>query len=169
MSGLMPGPMNRRGLPPGAAPRGALLGAAAALLAVLPLTGGCRPGKPATAPVRGRILLDGRPLAEAAVLFEPEGGGVPSRGSTAADGSFTLSTFARGDGALVGRHRVAVTKVVIEGVRADQHGLETSLEGPPSRLRSLIPARYADPAASGLTADVPAGGARPEFSLAGSD
>ena len=118
------------------------------------LAGGCGPRRPATVPVKGRVTLDGKPVADAAVMFEPEAGGVPARGSTAADGSFTLTTFERDDGAIAGRHRVAVTKVVIEGLQADASGLEAAPLVGPIKERSVVPPRYAVPAQSGLTAEV---------------
>ena len=126
---------------------------------------GCGSQRPATAPVRGRILLDGKPLAAAAVLFEPAGGGVPARGSTLDDGSFTLTTFRRGDGALTGHHRVTVSKVVIDGMAANADGLEAAPLDGPLQERFVVPARYGDPATSGLVADVPSGGATLEFTL----
>ncbi len=130
---------------------------------------GCGTPKPATAPVAGRVLVDGKPLAEAAVLFEPVAGGVPARGSTRADGSFTLSTFTRDDGALVGRHRVAISKVTTGDVAVDEFGLEAALPKPGLEPKSVLPRRYADPATSGLEATVEAGGMAVEFSLESKD
>lgn len=135
-----------------------------ALVACLAVTG-CGPRRPATAAVAGRILLDGQPLAGAAVLFEPVAGGRPARGSTRDDGGFTLTTFDRDDGVVPGRHRVAVTKVVVEGMAADAIGLEAAPAAGPLVERAVVPSRYGDPAASGLEADVPAGGATVEFTL----
>jgi hypothetical protein len=129
------------------------------------VAGGCGGSKPATAPVSGTVLLDGKPVAEAAVLFEPAGGGVPARGSTDATGRFSLSTFTRGDGALPGRHRVAISKMTMAGIKADDFGLEDSSAAPASPPKSAIPRRYADPATSGLEATVEPGGANVEFSL----
>jgi len=138
-----------------------LLGPACLVL----VASGCGGSKPATAPVSGTVLLDGKPVADAAVLFEPAEGGVPARGSTDATGQFTLSTFARGDGALPGRHRVAISKMIMEGIKADAFGLEDSSAAPASPPKSAIPRRYADPATSSLEATVEPGGANVEFSL----
>ena len=126
---------------------------------------GCGKAKPATAPVTGRVLLDGKPVADAAVMFEPVDGGVPARGSTSGDGGFTLSTFARDDGALVGRHRVSISKFVTEGMAANELGLEAAPGPPGLQPKAALPARYADPKTSGLEATVEAGGASVEFSL----
>jgi len=59
------------------------------------LLAGC--GSDGLVPVKGRVLLDGQPLDGAAVLFEPEGGGVPATGVTDASGGFTLATSGRGE------------------------------------------------------------------------
>jgi len=130
---------------------------------------GCGKAKPATAPVTGRVLLDGKPVAGAAVMLEPVGGGVPARGSTGADGSFTLSTFGRDDGALVGRHRVSVSKFVVEGVAANELGLEAAPGPPGLQPKAALPARYADAKTSGLEATVEAGGTKVEFALESKD
>jgi len=126
---------------------------------------GCGGSKPATAPVSGTVLLDGKPVADAAVLFEPAEGGVPARGSTDSTGQFSLSTFTRGDGAVPGRHRVAISKMIMEGIKADDFGLEDSSAAPASQPKSGVPRRYADPATSGLEATVEPGGVSVEFSL----
>lgn len=146
--------MHRRSIPGPSLPPASLTIACLIAGAVLCLTPGCGPRRPATVPVTGRITLDGKPVAGAAVMFEPEGGGVPARGSTGPDGTYTLTTFERDDGAIAGRHRVGVTKVVYEGIQADASGLEAGpLAGPPKE-RWEVPKRYAAPAKSGLTADV---------------
>lgn len=128
--------------------------AAAAVVALVILTPpGCGPKKPATAPVAGRVLLDGKPVADAAVLFQPVDGGVPARGGTDAEGRFRLSTFARDDGAIVGRHRVVVSKVVGETVAANELGLEAA-PAPAAQPKAVLPPRYADPATTSLEATV---------------
>lgn len=142
--------------------------AAACAMLVAALGGaaaGCGRSLPATGEVRGRVTLDGRPLDGAAVLFVPEAGGAPGRGATGADGSFALSTFAGGDGALVGRHRVAITKDEMTGIKPDAGGLSGPAMAGGPKVKRLVPARYADLATSGLTADVTAGETTVEFAL----
>jgi len=136
-----------------------------ALLAATIPWAGCGKPKPPTAPVTGRVLLDGKPVAGAAVMFEPVDGGVPARGSTGADGGFTLSTFVRDDGALIGRHRVSVSKFVTEGVTANEFGLESAPGTPGLQPKAALPARYADPKASGLEATVKEGGTTADLAL----
>jgi hypothetical protein len=140
----------------------------AGVMLALPAAG-CGKAKPPTAPVAGRVLLDGKPVSDAAVMFEPLDGGVPARGSTGADGSFSLSTFARDDGALLGRHRVSISKFVTEGVAANELGLEAAPGAPGLQPKAALPPRYADPKSSGLKATVEAAGTRAEFSLTSKD
>ena len=99
------------------------------------------------------------------MLFMPEAGGAPGRGATATDGSFTLSTFAGGDGALIGRHREAIVKDEVTGIKADAGGLSGPAAAGGPKVKRLVPARYTDPATSGLTADVAAGETTVEFAL----
>lgn len=98
-----------------------------------------------TAPVTGTVTLDGSPLSKGIVTFQPEYG----RGATGhiqADGSYSLSTYRPSDGALVGKHKIGVISTESDPAK-----------GPEGRSRSLVPARYATPGGSGLTADVRAG------------
>ena len=126
---------------------------------------GC--GKPSrSVPAGGRVLLDGQPIAGAAVLFSPVAGGVPGRATTAEDGSFTLSTFDVGDGAMVGLHRVGISKMDVTGFVATEDGLSGKLDGRTIKTRTLVPKRYMDPATSGFEAMVERGAAnRFEFAL----
>ena len=121
--------------------------------------GGCsRSRLPPLAKVTGVVRLDGKPIAGAEVRFVPDTDKGPdgrmATGSTDADGRFALSCFTRGDGALVGFHRVAIVP---------QSGVE--IIGPPERpMERLVPAapvprRYSDERTSGLTAEVVAAAA----------
>lgn len=84
------------------------------------LAGGCADGGPELAPVSGRVTLDGRPLENARVTFQPDGAKRPSYGDTDADGRYLL-VHKRGEGgALVGKHTVVIT-VSPEIVRNPPH------------------------------------------------
>jgi hypothetical protein len=67
------------------------------------------------APVSGRVTLDGKGVANVAVLFQPmhsEGNYAPGPGSTGvtdADGRFSLKTIKESRGAVVGKHKVRFT------------------------------------------------------------
>jgi hypothetical protein len=77
------------------------------------LAAGC--GGPTLAPVKGRVLFNGRPVKDAAVTFNPVGAegkleaGKPGTGFTDENGEFVLSTFKNYDGGLVGHHTVQVS------------------------------------------------------------
>lgn len=126
---------------------------AVAILGICLLVAGC--GRPSrTVPAGGVVTLDGEPLVGAAVLFSPVAGGVPGRGTTGADGTFTLTTFDTGDGALVGIHRIGVSKIETKGFTTDADGVSGKLDGRRIVVRSLMPERYMSPASSGLEATV---------------
>ena len=68
-------------------------------------------GKYSPVAVEGTVTLDGQPLDGAMVSFLPqEGAGRAATGMTDADGTFQLTTFQEGDGALPGTYRVIVTR-----------------------------------------------------------
>jgi hypothetical protein len=76
---------------------------------------GCGSGSPyELAPVHGRLTVKQRPLAGAKVMFAPiakddqSAAGKPAVGLTDSEGSFTLTTYSDGDGAVVGEHWITV-------------------------------------------------------------
>ena len=87
-----------------------------------------------------------KPLADAQVVFHPVDGAATApkpRGKTDANGEFALTTYDGNDGAPAGQYRVSVE--LWKTVSSDT--------GPANQL----PAKFADPAKSGLTATVNAG------------
>jgi len=104
---------------------------------------GCGDGRPATFPVTGEVHYNGQPVAGASVVFTSAG--PPAKGVTDAQGKFTLRTFAEGDGALAGEHRVTITKNVAQPAAADNPYPET---------KNVLPAKYARPDTSQLAAVV---------------
>ena len=76
----------------------------------LVLTAGCADNLSPVAKVGGRITFQGRPVVSGKLLFLPEGGGKQAIGSIRQDGSFELTTYREGDGALVGNHHAVVLK-----------------------------------------------------------
>lgn len=128
---------------------------------------GCGEGRPDTAPVSGRVLLNGEPVPDASVTFIPEGGR-SANGVTDAQGQFQLTTFQEGDGAILGEHTVTVTPLagdVPEEIPDDYSYTDSGQNGSGKNNGSgqaggpsPIPSRYADPATSNLTFTVEAGG-----------
>lgn len=94
-----------------------------------------------TARVSGRVTLDGKPVGPCTIVFTPPQGRAAS-GPVDSEGTFTLSTYGAGDGAIVGTHRVSVFV-------ATSDETDSRHEKP-----SLIPEHYASPASSGLVYEV---------------
>lgn len=88
------------------------LSAARRLLALLALVAavGCGPSKPETHPVTGTVLYKGAPVEGATVTFSSASGEGSAVGRTDAQGKYSLTTFERNDGALVGEYKVRVLK-----------------------------------------------------------
>ncbi len=100
------------------------------------------------APASGKVTLDSRPLADAAVNFVPVDGGPVASGVTDDQGRFSLATVNR-PGAVPGRHRVTVTKQIVTGIAEDG-----TVEPGGVQIEWIVPQRYAKPDTSGLTATV---------------
>jgi hypothetical protein len=69
--------------------------------------------RPATFPVRGQVLMDGKPAAGARVLLTALGNPTLARlgphAEVGADGSFRITSFRTGDGAPAGRYLLTLT------------------------------------------------------------
>jgi len=128
------------------------------VLASVPLLfAGCNRGGLNLAPVEGVVTFKGAPVAQAGVLFKPATGPI-AIGTTDGEGHFRLST-ANQDGALVGDHRVAVTKTQqLAPQVAGEHF-------PRYETKYLIPQKYGSPETSELTATVTSGKNQVEFKL----
>ena len=101
------------------------------------------------APVTGKVTLDGKPLAAAYLVFEPESGTPEqaSTGKTDSSGRYTLAVVGtQQPGALVGRHRVRLTTVAPDAMQDELSTLPND----------RIPARYQR---NPLTVEVSADGA----------
>ncbi len=71
--------------------------------------GGVPSDQPDLGKVSGTVKLDGNPLANVVVAFEPAGGGRPSIGKTDESGHYSLSYNETERGAVVGSHKVSIT------------------------------------------------------------
>src|SRR5438876_7883912 len=91
----------------------------AAMGATLALMGsGCGAGVAKLYKVSGIVTLDGQPVGEATVEFEPldpAGGQKPAVGRSGKDGTFSLTTNTSGDGAVAGKYKVAIRKTRATG------------------------------------------------------
>jgi len=109
---------------------------------------GCGGGGLDLVPVSGTLRLDGRPVEDAAVMFSPVDGRPVASGTTDAQGTFRLTTTNK-PGALVGEHRVTVTKQRVTGIT------EEGVVAPGGmHVEWLIPERYSRADTSGLRVTV---------------
>ena len=105
---------------------------------------GC--GGATTYPIRGKVVFKdtkapATELAGYVITLESIDGNVSANGVVKADGTFEVSTYELGDGAVPGRHRVALNAPM-------SHEL---IEGPgAAETAPLIPDKYGSPATSGL-------------------
>ncbi|WP_235935126.1 hypothetical protein [Candidatus Laterigemmans baculatus] len=119
----------------------ARLSAVAGSLMVLPLLSGCGDNNPTTAPVSGTVTFNGEPLQAGTVIFTPKAGGPPAYGEIQSDGTYALTTFEDGDGAVPGSHGVAVSAVEFKNPDLPV-------------ATTVIPMKYSSEQTSGLTAEV---------------
>jgi hypothetical protein len=87
--------------------------------------GSSTPTGAATSPVKGKVTYKGQPLTKGTVTFEPDGAGKEASGDIQPDGTFVLTTYKKDDGAVIGNHRVMVTRTV-KTVPAKYSSLNTS-------------------------------------------
>ena len=140
----------------------------------LVLCAGCGSGQPETAPVEGTVRLSGEPVTSGRVTFYPEQGR-PATGHIGADGTYTLTTFDEGDGALLGKHRVTIRSTHVDVQSVD---MPKSIEDEVARggrgetrmmttrtLQWLVPEPYSRRKSSPLTAEVTMKPNRLDFDL----
>jgi hypothetical protein len=111
------------------------LGAIAAALMLAGL--GCGSGATKLYKVSGKVTLDGKPVSEATVEFEPldpAGGQKPASGRTGSDGTFSLSTNTSGDGAVAGKYKVTIKKLKVGG----DNGFAQKPEGDKQMMEMMI-------------------------------
>jgi hypothetical protein len=121
----------------------------------LVLFAGCTakgPPLPTAVEAKGKVLLpDGRPLSGGRVTLNPQAATeVEAFGDVNPDGTFTLTTYKPGDGAVPGTYVVTVSPFNYR-----------SKTGNPTKIANAaqIPARYGDAAHSGLKVTInPDGG-----------
>ncbi len=76
---------------------------------------------PQTATASGKVMYQGKPLNIGTVTFHPEGTGNPGVGLLQQDGTFTISTYTPGDGAVLGKHSVTIdVPPPLDGTPADE-------------------------------------------------
>lgn len=120
---------------------------------------GCGSGKPAVAPVSGKVMYQGKPLKFGQVFFHPEAG-TQGRGTIQPDGTFTITTYQDQDGAQIAKHKVRITSFEVQ----DPNGDPKRFAG--GNGKSLIPEKYTSLVTTDLTnVEVNAGPNTFEFEL----
>ena len=102
-----------------------------------------------TIKVTGTVTLDGKPVDQAEVTFQPAEGRIAT-GVTDSQGRFELSTNSPGDGAVPGDHKVTISQYYSAGNPPPMM--------PGSQIPSRFPQKYGDPSQSPFTAKVLRGG-----------
>jgi len=121
--------------------------AAPALALACMVAAGCggKSGEIPAVPAAGTVTIKGKPVANGTIQLVPDNGR-PATGPIK-DGKFTVSTYTEGDGAVAGKHKVALFVVEeFKGKDGDTY------------QKSLIPDKYSQPDNSGIEVEVPAGG-----------
>jgi hypothetical protein len=123
------------------------------LIGSLELAAGCNRG-PGLVAVDGRVTLDGRPVKDMIVNFQPQGAtpGNGANGMTDADGRYSLMDNRGSTGAYVGEYKVSF----YPSIGSKQEGDPADVVNP-GRVAGL-PAIYVDPSQTPLRATVPEGG-----------
>jgi hypothetical protein len=134
----------------------------------LVLLAGCGPQLPATAPVHGKITFGGKPVASGKIAFRPTAGR-SSLGTIASDGSYTLSTFSPGDGAILGKHHVTIEATKVTGPSAPK-SLDEERRGGADlstlpQVIWIVPQLYSRTETSPLEANVQPGSNTIDFDL----
>lgn len=86
------------------------------LMLPLAFAAGCGtnvPANPTTYPVRGKVTLDGGPLKQGFVRFDPAqpGKGLPAEGEIKSDGSYEARAFAGQSGTTPGDYKVSIAAI----------------------------------------------------------
>ena len=95
---------------------------------------GCGKSKLEVAPVHGRVTFNGKPVPGGEIQFIPVAGGtkvpVTARATIDENGNYTLSTYGKGDGAILGEHRVVFSKPALEDAKEELEAAEQEGDDP---------------------------------------
>jgi hypothetical protein len=106
---------------------------------------GCGDAQLKTAVVRGKVTFNGKPVPNGTISFIPTAGPTAT-GEIQPDGSFTLTTYRKGDGAVLGRHTVVI--VAMEDMSTRLPEARNPLPPP------IVPEKYTSLATTDLRREV---------------
>lgn len=112
--------------------------------------------------VHGVVRLDGKPLTTGTVRFVPDAGRAAS-GTIQTDGSFDLGTLGKSDGAVIGKHRVAI--IAYQQSVPEEGSRPADVTSVNPNVKPLVPERYMAVGTSRLTFDVKPGSNQADFDL----
>jgi hypothetical protein len=113
-------------------------------------------GRIATVPVTGTVTVDGKPLEQGTITFETPGKR-PASGEIKAGNIVNVMTYVASDGVPTGNHTIAITATAASAAAAVPKDPGQPMVVDANYMgvgQSLIPARYNNPATSGLTAEI---------------
>lgn len=118
---------------------------------------GCGDDRLPLGKVSGTVTLDGAPLARGIVHFIPQSG--PASSGVVREGSYVLSTYDKGDGAMLGRHTIYLAPDIDESYMQGYTQADYAAGKPPPTppAQTQIPPKYLTPSSSGLSVEVVAG------------
>jgi hypothetical protein len=136
------------------------------------VSAGCGSKYPPTAQVKGKITLNGKPVTTGRISFHPTTGERPALGHIGPDGAYSLTTFERGDGALLGHHKVSIKSTRIENAPPTPKDLKEEAEFNAKGLLSrkpqlvfLVDKKYYDDRTTDLETEVRPGENEIDFNL----
>lgn len=131
----------------------ALASGIALLLCCVAGISGCGKSGPTMVKIKGTIEYKGEPLHSGMITFNPKNPkeGHVAQSEIAEDGTFVLSTFANGDGAVVGDYIISATSIV-DGTEVLEKDRGLGIGG-----KTVIPERYGDPKTSKLEQSIEVG------------
>jgi len=137
-----------------------------------PLPFGCGSGggtRPLLGTTHGTITYKGKPVPRGTVSFTPMAGerggasGVPAIGQIQSDGSYELTSYDTGDGAVLGQHFVTIKA---QGETKKMHGMPRPAEAQKiARGNLIIPVVYSDPTRTPLRSTVEEGDNKIDIAL----
>jgi len=127
--------------------------------------GGEKVNRPPVFKVTGKVTLSGKPVVNADVTFIHDETKRAAFGKTNDQGIYKLTTFAANDGAVEGKHSIKVVDIPPPATTPAIADTESPEYQPPGigqdtmpKPKSNLPAKYSDPATSGLFGVVNADG-----------
>jgi hypothetical protein len=133
-----------------------LLGLVCAIVLGLVCLAGCSGGGVKTGKVYGTVTVDGQPLADGTISFNPLDGNTPTAGGKVTNGAYSV-VVPRGNQKVL----VSAPKVI---------GSRKAYEGDPNskmidQYQETLPVKYTNPFETPLTVDVNSGAVKADFEI----